>query len=298
MTLALIGSLYVEPANRRRFTFQIDPVQLAWLPVVVGLAILYVPAYQDVARVFWINARDSHGPVILAMWSWLAWRERATLRIVNRTAVASSVGWLLIAVGGLLYAIGRSQEAFQLEIGSQLALLPGVVLVMLGTSALRRLWFVMFFLLFQIPLPGSLVDALLVPLKEFVSAVVTQLLFHAGLPVARDGVVIYAGPYQLFIADACAGLNQLVALAAVGMVYVYIAGQRTRSLNLLLLSAIVPVAMLANLTRVMVLVLATYYGGDALGQRLHDYVGYLEILLAFGAFLVLDRVVCRLGKHR
>jgi exosortase/archaeosortase family protein len=56
----------------------------------------------------------------------------------------------------------------------------------------------------------------------------------------------------------------------------------------------VPVAVLANLVRVTALVLATYYGGDALGQALHDYVGYAEIVLALGTFLLLDHIA-RLG---
>jgi hypothetical protein len=37
-------------------------------------------------------------------------------------------------------------------------------------------------------------------------------------------------------------------------------------------------------------VLATYYGGDALGRQLHDYVGYAEIVLAFGAFFAIDHL--------
>jgi exosortase len=143
-------------------------------------------------------------------------------------------------------------------------------------------------------MPGSLIDSLLVPLKEWVAAAVTHVLFHSGLPIARDGVVIYVGHYQLFIADACSGLNQLIALTAIGTLYVYAADRRSPRHNLLLLSAIVPVALSANFLRVTTLVLATYYGGDQLGQALHGIVGYAEIVLAFGAFFLLDR----LGRSR
>ena len=132
---------------------------------------------------------------------------------------------------------------------------------------------------------------MLVPLKEFVAAAVTDVLFFAGLPIARDGVVIYVGPYQLFIADACSGLNQLVALAAIGALYVHVAAHAARAHSLLLLASIVPVATLANVARVATLVLATYFGGDALGRQLHDYVSYAEIAVAFGAFFVLDHAL-------
>jgi exosortase len=223
---------------------------LMWLPVAAGLLLLYVPTYRDLAAVFWDSDQGVYGPVVLAMWFWLLWRERAALQVEQRTLGGSVLGWMAIALGVALYALGRSQQMYQLEAGSQLAILPGIALLLLGPASTRRLWFVWFFLAFTVPLPGSLVDALLVPLKEFVSAVVTHTLFHAGLPVARDGVVIYAGYYQLFIADACSGLNGIVALTAVGVLYVHVAGHKSRAMNALLLAAILPVAVIANLLRV------------------------------------------------
>ncbi len=260
-----------------------------WVPVALGLLLLYVPTYRDLAAVFSDGERGSQGLVVLVMWAWLLWRERPALRADRRAADGSALGWVLLAVGAALYALGRSQRMLQLEVGSQLVVLPGIALVLLGPASTRRLWFVFAFLVFTVPLPGSLVDAVLVPLKELVSAAVTEILFFAGLPIARDGVVIYVGPYQLFIADACSGLNQLVALAAVGALYVRVAGHRSFALNSLLLVAILPVALAANLARVLALVLATYYGGDGLGRDLHDYMGYAEIGIAFGAFFLLDR---------
>jgi exosortase len=260
----------------------------AWVLVALGLALLYVPTYVDLAAVFWDGERGSQGLVVLAMWAWLLWRERAALQDEHRTLAGSALGWTLLALGAALYAIGRSQQMFQLEAGSQLLVLPGISLVLLGPASTRRLWFLWAFLVFTVPLPGSFVDGLLVPLKELVSAAVTNALYFIGLPIARDGVVIYVGNYQLFIADACSGLNQLVALAAVGALYVRVAGHRSAALNALLLAAILPVAIGANLARVLALVLATYYGGDAMGRTLHDYMGYAEIAVAFGAFFLLD----------
>ncbi|HEY8507749.1 MAG TPA: exosortase [Steroidobacteraceae bacterium] len=268
-----------------------------WVPVVAGLLVLYVPTYLDLASTFWAADASSHGPLILVVWAWLMWRARAALTMESRTRGASIAGWVLIATGAVMYALGRSQQMLQLEAGSQLLILPGALCVLLGWPAVRRLAFPLLFLVFLVPLPGSLIDALLVPLKSAVSAAVTQMLFSFGLPVARDGVVIYAGPYQLFIADACSGLNSLVALTAVGTLYVYLAAHAGYARNLILLSAIVPVAILANLVRVCALVLATYYGGDALGRQLHEYAGWAEIVLAFGAFFLIDRLI-RVGGGR
>jgi exosortase len=279
-------------SHAQTLTLPVRPTRSAptWLPVALGLLLLYVPTYRDLAAVFSDGERGSQGLVVLAMWAWLVWRERSAFGAERRATRSSALGWTLLAAGAALYALGRSQRMFQLEVGSQLLVLPGISLVLLGPASTRRLWFVFAFLAFTVPLPGSLVDAVLVPLKELVSAAVTNVLFFAGLPIARDGVVIYAGPYQLFIADACSGLNQLVALAAVGVLYVHVAGHRSWAPTSLLLAAILPVALAANLARVLALVLATYYGGDTLRRELHDYMGYAEIGVAFGAFFLLDHL--------
>jgi len=270
-----------------------------WWPVVAGLLVLYLPTYRDLDAVYWARENGAPGIVVVAIWLWLLWRSRGVLRIQRRTPVGSMVGWIAIAAGAALYALGRSQQLFQLEVGSQLLIVPGIALALLGPAPTRRLWFVLAFLAFTVPLPGSLIDSMLVPLKEFVAAAVTDGLFFLGLPIARDGVVIYAGPYQLFIADACSGLNQLVALAAIGVLYVHVAAHPSRTHNVLLLASIVPVATVANVLRVATLVLATYYGGDALGRQLHDYVSYAEIGIAFGTFFVLDYALsARRGYRR
>ena len=269
-----------------------------WLPAAVGLLLLFLPTYLDLASGYWSSERGAHGPILLCMWLWLVWRERGAWRDAPADPGPAAAGWAALSLGVVLYALGRSQQMIQLEAGSQLLILPGICRILLGAQATRRLWFVWLFLGFSVPMPGSLVDSLLLPMKEWISAAVTQLLYLAGLPIARDGVVIYVGPYQMFIADACSGLNQLVALTAVGTLYVYVAGRRSQWQALLLLAAILPVASIANFLRVTTLVLATYLGGDALGQQLHGVVGYAEIVLAFGAFFLLDHLVRRGRRHR
>lgn len=287
------SALTAAPAHR----WDVPRGVAAWWPVVAGLLLLYVPTYRDLAAVFWASENGAPGVVVLAIWFWLLWRERAAFAVEAPTALGSRLGWAGIALGAALYVLGRSQQLYQLEAGSQLLLLPAIALVMLGPASVRRLWFAWLFLAFTVPWPGSFMDALLVPLKEFVAATVTEVLYRAGLPIARDGVVIYAGPYQLFIADACSGLNQLVALAAIGVLYVHLAGHRSPVRNAFLLAAVLPIATCANLARVTTLVLATYYGGDELGLALHDYVSYAEIAAAFGGFFVLDAML-RAGAWR
>jgi exosortase len=135
------------------------------------------------------------------------------------------------------------------------------------------------------------------PLKDWVSATVDTTLHAFGYPIARNGVLLVIGPYRLLIADACSGLNSMVALSGVGLLYVYLAGHQSRARNAILLASILPIAFAANIVRVLLLVLITYYQGEGAGRAFHDNAGLLEVLLAFGAFFALDALLGWLGAR-
>ena len=103
--------------------------------------------------------------------------------------------------------------------------------------------------------------------------------------------VLTIGAYSLLIADACSGLNSMVALSGIGLLYVYLAGHASRAHNIALLLSILPIAFLANIIRVALLVLITYYGGESSGKAFHDHAGVLEVALAFGGFFAFDHLL-------
>jgi exosortase len=93
-------------------------------------------------------------------------------------------------------------------------------------------------------------------------------------PIARSGVMITIGQYQLLVADACSGLRSMFSLSAIGFLYIYLTEHKSFKRNLMLALSLIPIAFLANLIRVMVLILVTYHFGDAAGQGfIHDFAG-------------------------
>ena len=139
-------------------------------------------------------------------------------------------------------------------------------------------------------------DQVLLPLKGWVSATVDTTLHLLGYPIARDGVVLTIGAYSLLIADACSGLNSMVALSGIGLLYVYLAGHTSRAHNITLLLSILPIAFLANIIRVALLVLITYYRGESSGKAFHDHAGVLEVALAFGGLFAFDHLLMLLHR--
>lgn len=271
---------------------------LEWLPVLAGLLLLYVPTFYGLATTLWQEDDHAHGPIILAVIVWLIWRERHALWApAARTAPVPGIALLIF--GLLLYAVGRSQDINLFEVGALAPILAGVVLAMRGWPALRALWFPILFVVFLVPFPNVFVDAATGPLKQGVSAVAEKILYATGYPIARDGVMLTIGQYQLLVADACSGLNSMISLSALGLLYLYLMQRKSWLHNGLILASILPIAFAANIVRVLMLVLITYYLGDAAGQGfLHGGAGIVLLLAALVAILLLDFILMRIAKRR
>ncbi|MDP3668081.1 MAG: exosortase B [Telluria sp.] len=265
---------------------------LEWWPVVAGVALLYLPTLYDLLTGLWMTEEQAHGPIILALAIWLLYRQWPHMRSASAQAPISGAGWPVMGFGLLLYILGRSQHIVALEIASFLWMLAAVVLLKFGARALRILWFPFFFMLFMIPLPGQLVSMLTLPMKMAVSYVTEQVLFLAGYPIARNGVILQIGQYQLLVADACAGLQTLLTLEALGLFYLNVVRHTSSFRNIALAVLIVPISFTANVIRVIVLTLVTYYFGDAAGQGfLHGFAGMVLFVSALTLILALDSLL-------
>jgi exosortase B len=164
--------------------------------------------------------------------------------------------------------------------------LTALLLLFLGRGALRLVWFPLFFLVFMTPFPEALVAAVTGPLKSAVSVVAAELLYKVGYPVSRVGVILNVGQYQLLVADACAGLNSMFTLEALGLLYMNMMKYTSVTRNVVLSILVIPIAFIANVVRVMILVLVTYHFGDAAGQGfVHSFAGM--VLFLVGLLLVL-----------
>ena len=214
---------------------------IALLFLFVGFLAMYLPSYSMLAERVWASDEQGHGPIILAVCVWLLFRKRHELAGVEHRP-SRVVGVLVLTTGILLYVLGRSQFIMFFEIFSQILVISGLVLLFLGWRALRTVWFPLFFLLFMVPLPGSFVASVTGPLKAAVSAVASSALYQLDYPVGRSGVVLTVGPYQLLVADACAGLNSMFTLEALGLLYMNIMRYSNAVRNVLLAVLIIPIS--------------------------------------------------------
>ena len=267
-----------------------------WLPAMLlalGLIVLFWPVFYKLAHTVWNTDEQGHGPIVIAVFLWLTWQLRGCLREASACATpAGTGGWLLLLMGLVLYIVGRVQSIATFEMGASIPMLCGALAVTFGWRVVRVAAFPIFFLMFAVPLPGPVVDALTQPLKQGVSWVAEQTLYAVGYPISRTGVVLMIGQYQLLVADACAGLNSMFTLEALGLLYMNLMNYTSRLRNVLLAILVVPMSFIANIVRVLILVLVTFHFGDEAGQGVvHGAAGMVLFIVALLLMLVIDRVL-------
>ena len=264
------------------------------------LAGFFMPTLFDLLHGPWGSEKNAHGPMVLIVsivFFGIKYKQTAQSKLLVLQPDHLKA-WLLILTGLLFYIFGRSQFIFQFEVSAFIVILFGCFLLTHSWKSSHTMWFAFFFMLFMVPLPVTFVDMVTMPMKMAVSWASQTVLFKLGYPIARDGVVLSIGPYQLLVADACAGLNSLFTLEAMGLLYLNINQHQSLMRNTVLGVLIVPISFVANVLRVIVLVLITYYFGDAAGQSyLHGFAGIVLFVSALLIIMGVDSLIQRwVGK--
>lgn len=268
---------------------------LSWLPFIIGLVVLYLPSYYAISQTLWREVDQAHGPIVLMVIVFLAWQKREHLVLKQPTLQESIIGWALLLFGLTCYVLGRSQDILMLDMGSQIPVLMGVLLLSCGRQALKAMWFPLFFIVFMLPLPLA---SITMPMKMAVSYVTETILFWFDYPIARSGVVLQIGQYQLLVADACAGMHTLISLEALGLLYLNLVKHDSLMRNITLGILIIPISFTANVVRVMALTLITYYFGDEVGQGfVHGFAGMFLFIIALIFILAVDSAIQYLVKR-
>jgi exosortase len=244
------------------------------------------------------GADYSHGPFLPLVSAYALWRGRHALLAAPRRRC----GWglALVAVMLAIHWVGARGEFHRLSLVSLIGLLWGGALYLYGPAVARLLAFPIGFLLFCVPL--NILDAVSFRLRLIAAALSTETLNGLGIAALRSGSAIYSaagGRFAFDVADPCSGIRSLLALTALAAAYAHFTQDRVwKFWTLLALS--VPIAVLANVARVVTLALvAQAWGVDAAMKLYHDYSGYLVFvvatLLLTSAGGLLDRLSRRKG---
>lgn len=271
---------------------------LAGLILLAGGLSLLLPTLYDVARFSWTTEQGGHGALVLASGLWLLWSEKKRIP-ANGEKGRPKVAYPIIGVFLIIYIVSRVTGILEFEAMAMYGAILATLYLFWGPRTLRLLWFPLFYLALSLPPPDSVVAAVTLPVKMAISRTAVDLLYALGYPVASSGVTIQIAQFELLIAAACSGLNSIISLSAICLLYAWLRHHSNARYLLLLTLAVVPIAVFSNFVRVLILILITYYAGEAAAQGfLHEFAGLLMFSVALLSILAVDAALRPLVERR
>jgi len=234
----------------------------------------------------------SHGPLVPLAAAWLAWSRRDAIARAWREGEGTwRALWFALPALALLLAasIVRVDSPALVAL---LALAAATVALVRGTPLLRALAVPFAFLLFAVPWPMELLADVVQALKLAVMASSSALLHLFGVGVEPEGAwLVLRDGERLLVDDECSGLSSAIALAALGAFMAASARGLPQGRRWLLLALSLPVALLANLARVVLLSLLAAWRGAAAVAAWHGATNALVYVVAIVAFVLLERLL-------
>jgi len=271
------------------------PAKRPWIAPTLLVAFLIVALSWPVLRWLWgewqADPAYSHGPLIPLISLFLIWRQgrQGAFSAGAAPEIGSTLGLVLVllSLGAIVWA--TAVNALYLAALILIPLLMGILCFLFGIEARMRMVFPVSYWAFAVPFPA--IQVLSVPLQAFTAGVSTTLARWLGVQAAREGSRVLLDSCDLTIGAPCSGLHSLVALLALAAVMAHVLQGRWWARGLLSVLA-VPVALVANVTRVVALLLvADRWGADAALGLWHDWSGIVffglavVLLVAIGGWL-------------
>ena len=275
---------------------ELDRGTSAWLrasaavAVLTGLlGILYWSILRDLVVQWWDDPNSSHGFLVPLFSGFLVWRLRSKLAALPVRGSWAGLPVLVAGVAALLLGDIASELFFTRS--SLLVIIAGLILFHLGGAWLRALAFPLGFLLFMIPLPGTVFYAVTFPLQHVAAQNAVWVLDLIGVPVLRDGNVIHLSQVTLGVTEACSGIRSLMSLLALAVAWGYLTLGGPWAIAALAVSS-VPITIAANAGRVVTTGLVAQWLGPWYAQGFfHSFSGWLIFVFAFACLFAVHALI-------
>ena len=286
-------------AGRRRLEIVLSCIVIgaavAWLVFVMPYAAGYSEHRKTIFQWLlsvWKDPTWQHGVLAPPIAAFLVWRRRKELAGIE--AKPSLWGLALCAFCLLLFWGGYRGNFYYLGYASLQLLAAGLVVWMWGWQCFARVCFAWFILGFAWPYL-FLEDTLAFRLRQVMVTGTAWLLDHSGIPVLKDGTRLISAAaegrelgalFSMNVDGPCSGLRSLFALLMVGALFGYFR-QRSTWRRALLFALALPLAMLANMVRILILVLASMaFGMEFAVGRGEEYTSNFHLLTGIAVFVV------------
>jgi exosortase len=248
-----------------------------------GTATLYLKVVPDMVSDWWKDPNFSHGFLVPVFSAYLIWERRDTLKLFpDRDTSLAAFFFVIVAM--VMIVVGKAGSEYFTMRSSLVVLIFGLSRIILGREEFRKCLFPLAFLLFMVPIPYILYDAIAFPLKMIASWFGEHSLMLIGVPVFREGNIIHLPNIQLEVADACSGIRSLMSLMALASVVAYFMGTGAIK-GVALVASAVPISVVTNSMRILITGILSYrFGQKAAEGFFHEFSGL--VIFIVGAALI------------
>lgn len=164
-----------------------------------------------------------------------------------------------------------------------------------GLKTLNATRFPILYLLFMIPLPYLVFNAIALPLQMLAARGSARLLEFLQIPVYREGNIINLPHISLGIVKACSGIQSLVSLLAISVLLTRLGHLKGVPAILFTLSAI-PIAVVANMIRIAGAGILGSMNPDLAEGFFHLFSGWVVFVFAFLSLILEIRLFQRFRR--
>lgn len=239
--------------------------------------------------------QHAHGLLILPIVGYLVWKK---LREVRYLPLSSSAWGFVILIPALaLHILDTGMHTQLLSAAAFMLALPGLSLLFLGFQRTKEILFPLIFLVFTLPIPLAFTEQLHLVLRKVAVVSTAFIIPQFGILLFTEGFALYIPNGTLYVSDACSGFSTLYAAVAIACLTAYMCPDWRRRILVLLAAA--PIAIAANIVRVVLLVVLVHWKGiDILGTSWHIISGLFTFVLALPVIFWLGHVPKKAVQQR
>ena len=283
----------VERAPRRKLTRpEIIRLSIAASALLAAFVWSYWPTLVELVGAWNRQPDYSHGYLVLPLALLFLWVRRSKFPGLTGELAWPGLSLVLASlavryVGALAYLGGVDGWSIVLWAAGSVWFLGGWRMFLWGLPSVLFLWF-------MVPLPYRAETILSMPLQRVATTVSCWSLQILGQPALAEGNTILMGENRLEVAQACSGLRIFMGIIALAFAYVVLV-RRVWWEKLVILASVVPVAIIANSSRIVATGLLYQFSETSWGQSwfptiesakhfAHDASGF--VMIPFAAALL------------
>ncbi len=266
--------------------------RLDWLPYIIVAILLVVLYYRVAVKLVydWYTIPDySHGFLVPLFAAFLVWDKRKVLKAIPIRQTWSGIVLVVFSIMVLILGV-YGVELFTARI-SFILMITGLIATFFGWAMVRELRFPLLVLVLAIPFPAILFNRITFPLQLLASRIASDILPLLRVPTLHEGNVIELPVMKLEVAEACSGIRSLMSLFTLAVFYGYFL-ERTTKRRVILALASIPIAVTANVARIVGTGLCVQYWDPekALGF-FHEFSGWVMFVVSLACLFLVHRAM-------